>query len=185
MGPHGGEEVISAVLTCWFGAFICHTPRFDKVPQSLNDSGFLWLLSMLHCWWCFFGRLWTVALSVNNRICGSLNSFLVGQPDTHEGDENDPSVSETEDQKPLKSLEIYQEEILGFQGNKASVDACSWLGLQQRVRNENYWEAVYKMGGQPLVRTRKKHIWTSAFSGNPHWKVMGTGQSEVYGPVQF
>ena len=44
---------------------------------------------------------------------------------------------------------------------------------------------VYKIGSRPLVRRGKKHLWTSAFSGNTHWKVMGTGPYEAYGPVSF
>ena len=35
------------------------------------------------------------------------------------------------------------------------------------------YHSVYKMGSWRLVCWRKKHPWTSAFSGNPHWKVIG------------
>ena len=46
-------------------------------------------------------------------------------------------------------------------------------------------KAGYKIGGRPLICRGKKHLRTSAFSGNPHLKVMGSGPYEAYGPVPF
>ena len=67
-----------------------------------------------------------------------------------------------------------------------------WSNLTWKWNFISFWSfevhtitLVYEIGSHPLVCWGKKHPQTSAFSGNRHWKVMGTGPYEVYGPVLF